>query len=353
MKKTLLFASLLTFSTAINAQTIRDTNVANLGDTIYSATDVAPSISLGTTGIGNTWDFSTLLINSRDTIHFSSPSTIPCAITSFSTASYKMKQDTLMVFLEKNVSKLELLGISDGTFCAPSQNPETFIEFPSTYGSTFSDTTLTQKELTGAQAATLPGVPSTAAVADSVKFVSTTNVSSNFNASGSLTTPFGVFNCIRQYLVRYTKTDVYGKGALTGGVYTILTTINDTAYSHQYWSDNSKAKFPLVTYDIDAAGNLTGDVSWTTKFVNSSATSISEIEKRTISIYPNPVQNTLTIDNQDAINAVSIMDITGKVVFRSENRNDKTLNVDFLNKGIYIISIETDTYLGTSKFIKQ
>ena len=72
-----------------------------------------------------------------------------------------------------------------------------------------------------------------------------------------------------------------------------------------------------------------------------------------ISIFPNPVQNTLTIDNQDAINAITIMDITGKVVFRSENRNDKTLNVDFLNKGIYIISIETDTYLGTSKFIKQ
>ena len=47
------------------------------------------------------------------------------------------------------------------------------------------------------------------------------------------------------------------------------------------------------------------------------------------------------------------MDITGKVVYRTENQNKKTLNVDFLNKGIYILSVETDTYIGTTKFIKQ
>ena len=64
-------------------------------------------------------------------------------------------------------------------------------------------------------------------------------------------------------------------------------------------------------------------------------------------------ENTLTINNQDVINSISIMDVTGKVVYKTEKQNIKTLNVDFLNKGIYILSIETDSYFGTTKFIKQ
>ena len=347
MKKILLFTSILSFSTAMNAQTINSTNIVDYGDTIFSATDNSASISLGTAGTGNTWNFSGLLTNSIDTIAFYHPFHVAgnAATTAFPYSTHAIKEDTNYVFLQRDANSLQLLGLSTGTIHVPSQDPETVITFPSTYGTAYLDTARTTTTVSGAAV----GQP----LADSVKVISITFVESDFDASGTLTTPYGIFSSIRQNLRRQTKTDTYAKGALTGGTYTLITSELDTAYSHQYWSDAATAKFALVTYDIDASGALTGDVSWIRGMTELNNTGEKELERKSISIFPNPVQNTLTIDNQDAINAITIMDITGKVVFRSENRNDKTLNVDFLNKGIYIMSIETDTYLGTSKFIKQ
>lgn len=347
MKKIILFTSLFAFSFASKAQTINQTNVVDYGDTLFSATDNAPSLSLGAAGTGNTWNFSGLLTNSIDTIVFYHPYYVAgnAATTTFPTASHAIKEDTNFVFLQKDANSLELLGLSNGTIHVASQDSETVITFPSSYGTTFLDTAITKTTVSGAAV----GQP----LADSIKVESVTFIDSDFDASGTLTTPYGIFSTIRQNLRRETKTETYAKGALTGGVYTLVSSELDTAYSHQYWSDNAAAKFPLVTYDLDKNGNLTGSVSWIMRMVELNNTSTKELEKKSISIFPNPVNNALTINNQDAINSVSIMDITGKIVFRSENRNDKTLNVDFLKKGIYILTVESDTYIGTTKFIKQ
>ncbi|MDB4088496.1 T9SS type A sorting domain-containing protein [Flavobacteriales bacterium] len=346
MKKILLFAGVLTLTSAVNAQTINDSNLVEFGDTIFNAIDNSPSISLGTTGTGNNWNFSGLLTNSVDTVVFYHPGQVAgnAATTTFPTASLASKEDTNYIFLEKNSASLQLLGLSNGTIHVASENYETIITFPSSFGTTFLDTAKTQTVVSGATA----GYPSV----DSVRVVSTTYINSNFDASGSLTTPFGVFSCIRQYLIRATTDVVYAKISGFWNPSPIVTQ-NNTAYSHQYWSDAATAKFPLVSYDLTSAGALSGSVSWTKGLTVYNNTGTKELDKKTISIYPNPVQNTLNIDNQDAINSVSIMDITGKVVYRTENQNKKTLNVDFLNKGIYILSVETDTYIGTTKFIKQ
>ena len=344
MKKTLLFAGLLSINFVMNAQTINDTNIAEYGDTIFNAIDNSPSISLGTTGAGNTWNFSGLITNSIDTVVFYHPYFVAgnAANSTFPLATHAIKEDTNFVFLHKKSASLELIGLSNGTTHVASENSETVITFPSSYGTTFNDVARTQTVVSGATA----GYP-----VDSVRVMSSTVINSDFNASGSLTTPLGVFSAIRQYLIRTTRDTVYAKISGFWNPSPIVTQQN-TAYSHQYWSDAVNAKFPLVSYDLTSAGALSGTVSWTRGVVELNNVGTKELERKSISIYPNPVQNTLTIDNLDAINKIIITDITGKIVFKSEKNNQKTLTVDFLNKGIYILTIETDTYIGTTKFIK-
>ena len=352
MKKTLLFASLLSINFAVNAQTITESNIASVGDSIIMAIDNSPSISIGTNTTGNTWNFSSLLNNSTDTTVFISPATAPGG-SNFPASNLSFLQDVnnpavtgkANTFLTKSSTSLQLDGISDGTIYGKHQDPETVITFPSSFGTSFTDAALIIATVTGAQV----GQP----VADSVKIKSITNITSTFNASGTLTTPYGIFPAIRQYTIRETIDTIWAKGLLTGGNYIVGSTSKDTTYSHQYYSDNANTKFPIVTYNVTKAGVLTGDASWMLAYSSGNTTGANELEVKSISIYPNPVQNTLTINNQDVINSISIMDVTGKVVYKTEKQNIKTLNVDFLNKGIYILSIETDSYFGTTKFIKQ
>jgi endo-1,4-beta-xylanase len=69
-----------------------------------------------------------------------------------------------------------------------------------------------------------------------------------------------------------------------------------------------------------------------------------------IKIYPNPVDDYLTIKGKD-IRGIKILDISGKnirSVFESE-----TFSVQDLNKGVYILKIEYDSYIEMRKFMKR
>lgn len=345
MKKTLLFLGVISMGLSSLSQTITSANIAILGDTIYQAEDAAPSINLGTTGTGNNWNFSSLLTNNRDTTIFYGPLNTPCAASTFTNPTHSFKQDTNLAFLSVTTSSIELIGISNGTICVASQDPETTITFPSSFGTTFLDTARTTTTVSGASV----GQP----LADSVKIVNVTYIESDFNASGTLTTAYGIFACIRQDLERKTTTDFYAKGVLTGGVFTLLSTEKDTAYSHQYWSDAANVKFPLVSYDVDASGNLTGSVIFTTGFSPNNYSSIIENEIKTLSVYPNPATNQLTIDNQDQVNTITITDLRGKMVYSSNQLTTNTVDIEFLTNGIYVLTISTDSYIGTARFVKQ
>lgn len=344
MKKLMIvFGSFLLVTTSIS-QTITSANIVNLGDTVFNAIDVSPSVNIGTAGTGNTWNFGTLLANGRDTIVFSNPNTISCASTSFSSASYKFAQDTNFGFLEKSSSSLQLLGLSNGSICVASQNPETVIEFPSTYGSTFTDVAMTQTVVSGADA----GFPA----ADSIRVNSTTNILSNFDASGTLTTPMGIFSCIRQNLERRTTSLVYAKISGFWNPSPILTQ-NDTAYSHQYWSDATNAKYPLISYDIDASGSLTGQIVWMTRYASNPTSGIDEKEVLSVSIFPNPALDFITIESKDPVTKATIFDVSGKMILSKENPKGNRMEIQELPKGVYFLRVETESVVGNAKFIKE
>lgn len=346
MKKTLLFLGAISIGLSSLSQTITSANIAVLGDTIYQAEDVAPSINIGTTGTGNVWDFSSLLTNNRDTTIFFDPNIISCSANTFNNPTHSFKQDTNTAFLTVSPTSIELVGISNGTICVASQDSETTITFPSSFGTTYLDTARTTTTVSGSSLGQLPGV-------DSVKVISVSYIESDFNASGTLTTAYGIFTSIRQDLERKTTTELYIKGLITGGIFTLFSTETDTAYSHQYWSNAANAKFPLVSYDVTATGVLTGSVIFTTGFSSNVNTSIKENEIKTISVYPNPAKDQLTIDNHEAINNLTVTDLRGKVIYSSNQITSNTIDINFLSKGMYVLTISTDSYTGTARFIKQ
>ncbi len=78
-----------------------------------------------------------------------------------------------------------------------------------------------------------------------------------------------------------------------------------------------------------------------------------------IKVYPNPAQNTITIEGADAFQGdieITIFDVTHKKVVQIQNlvsSNSPQLNISNLRSGVYFIEIQTSTNTFKTKFIKM
>ena len=81
----------------------------------------------------------------------------------------------------------------------------------------------------------------------------------------------------------------------------------------------------------------------------------NEFQKNGISVYPNPASAELFVKNENNIelSAIKITDLTGKTV-AYQNSQLSSINISNLSKGMYFVTIETQTgNTFTSKIIKQ
>ena len=78
------------------------------------------------------------------------------------------------------------------------------------------------------------------------------------------------------------------------------------------------------------------------------------INNNKFSIFPNPVNSVLTIQNLDnkVIDKISITDLTGKKVLE-QNNNSNSINVEKLQNGMYLLQISTTEENSVIKFIKN
>ncbi len=71
-------------------------------------------------------------------------------------------------------------------------------------------------------------------------------------------------------------------------------------------------------------------------------------------VYPNPAFNTLNIDiNINEINNISIYSLDGKLVKKLPNNTSKTIDISNLNDGLYLIQINTNENVYSTKFMKK
>lgn len=70
----------------------------------------------------------------------------------------------------------------------------------------------------------------------------------------------------------------------------------------------------------------------------------------TLSIYPNPVKNTTSIQYNSTIDSLELYDITGKLV---QTFYSKQLNLEHLNSGVYLAKIKKNNTSIIKKIVKE
>jgi hypothetical protein len=89
------------------------------------------------------------------------------------------------------------------------------------------------------------------------------------------------------------------------------------------------------------------------KFKSPSNLATEEFINSKITIYPNPVSNTLFIStNNSVIDAIIIYSLTGKKVL-GNSKGLNSIDVSILSKGLYFMEIYTDAGRSVKKFIKK
>lgn len=127
---------------------------------------------------------------------------------------------------------------------------------------------------------------------------------------------------------------------------TVAVNLNLSAYLGQ---PNVIIKFQYTANDADAVS--VDDV------VISGTLSNSDFVASKLSVYPNPVNNVVTVYNAGTVlmNKISITDINGRIVKTAsyEGVSETQLNISDLNAGIYFMNIDTNEGIATKKIVKN
>lgn len=99
---------------------------------------------------------------------------------------------------------------------------------------------------------------------------------------------------------------------------------------------------------VEGWGNAMGvyDISINANYLNTEELSFDQMN-----VIPNPATNEIMISNFDG--ELTIMDLSGKVVFKQSAYNKEKIDISQLENGLYTIILNKDGASSTKKFIKQ
>jgi hypothetical protein len=124
------------------------------------------------------------------------------------------------------------------------------------------------------------------------------------------------------------------------GTYPTVALFPDSA-GNGYYNGTDGENYNTGTYLID-------------DFKFASSLSTSKFDKASLKMYPNPVKNKLNIEANGSIQKVSVYNVLGQEVMSvSPKSNTTSLQTNQLKIGIYIVKIDIDGVIRTSKFLKE
>ncbi len=77
---------------------------------------------------------------------------------------------------------------------------------------------------------------------------------------------------------------------------------------------------------------------------------VNDVDFKELTLYPNPVENSLNIVSDDEIEKIEIYDVQGRKINVEKMKNN--INFTTFNKGIYFLKIFTKNRVSTNKVIK-
>ena len=331
MKKLFCLLVVSGLATTSNAQiTITQVDMPSVGSVVVQAFDSTSFLNAGSGGVNQTWNFSSLQNHGEDTITFTNPSWTPYG-SFFSGSNLAIltadQYDTSCTYLTVNSTGLSF----DGQMSSFNQGGAVqfipgvkFIGLPATYQSSYNGSS------------SFDFSAAIDSMGDSVRFKEIYNYDSEIDGWGSVTTPLGSFNSLRQHFSIDRIDSSWAYTSFTGWQFYGVDTNSSDEY--RWWANN--VKFPIVEMTIDGNGNLDGEIAWLK--VQPTQSGIYETSSMAdVSLFPNPAANEINIiSTVSKANSVIILDGIGRQMNKIslENLSLKINTADYSN-GIYLYQI--------------
>lgn len=327
--------------------TVTDTDLIDVGDIIYQATDTVPGsiISPGNSGANQTWDFSSLQVMELDTLEFISPSGTPFA-SMHPTANLCLDDDDEFLYIQKTASGVLIVG----TDAIPITLP--LLPLPLTYGmsQSFGPTVVLDTAMANSffpDSIALFMTSGQAQQLDSFGVQIEIQTDFDVDAYGIVSIPLGTYDVLRLRTNQITTTNFFGYctdtlfGGTGSGWYPMPSQIFPTEVevitSYQWWTNNSAVRFAVAEMNIDSVGNVE-DVSFLTIPQTSS---VSNLESIKVNVYPNPTSTDIMITTDLTNCSYNLIDVKGSKLLYNEFNNSIIINLSSYPSGIYFLQIYT------------
>lgn len=370
MKKFLLLLSGISMLSVTQAQTITSADFGNIGDSYQLGTDATPGVGPGASGSGQTWNFTTFTTETLDTLHFIDPTTAPNG-SDFPSSNIATESDQGIFFMEKTSAYVKNDGVV-GTFAFITAsvvfNPGLdIIQFPASLGTNF--TTHSTADII-----TYVGIDTTILgcniVLDSIWVKRTADFDVNFDASGEVVLPIGVFpNSLRSYTEQRSVDSIfiYAPNPIVcafppvnipqGWSFADPTLVAfaglgtnpalDTTRIYTWYATGEK--FSVCAMDVDYAGNPTS-VRFKSDYAQYTM-SVNEPFTVETSLYPNPAGDNIRISATESLagNMFMVFDVNGRKIFSQQITDDGNINTSSLNQGVYLYMVSDQQNKPVSK----
>ena len=287
---------------------------------------MSPSLNEGTSGIDQTWDFSSLADDLQTTDYAASEVSITpfgneFPMANVATTSLDFSGNEVYSYFTNNDSLYTTWGYETFTDKLIYSNPRDILHFPFTFGDSFSDTYY---------GSLLVGYNSGI-------------VEISADAYGVLMLPTGTFHdCLRVREIRY--------DTLAAGPSPIIS--SDTSF--KYYVPNYPEPLCQVNHHHLSDGFSFDEIYW--QNISPNAVASINIESA-LSVFPNPCNDQVKISipalNEKA--TITIHDITGRVMTKKDQitGNDILVNTSSFKEGVYLVSIEAANRKFLSSFVVE
>ena len=158
---------------------------------------------------------------------------------------------------------------------------------------------------------------------------------------GVITTPYGTFNALR---IKHEVSRVDSFLVAIPNLPLTWIAIPTLTRQYEWWTNNEKAPILKISTIVIDGNEIISFVKYKDIVRDfSQSANLNELNKGQISVFPNPVYEDLNIVNDGTVEKIEVTDLQGKRVLSFENLNLNLNKIDISNleKGSYIIQIET------------
>jgi hypothetical protein len=352
MKKTLLTGFTLLSLSIFSQITINSSDVYVSGERVINFDQNNPQLDPGTAGANQVYDFNFMFEDNRDTVLYAYPNlTANASAFPTSTVVSISSFDSTTIYLINNGTSLEVNGMIMPIPQIPvpgvikASNNLTQMTFPSTFQTVFTDDAAMSSN-------SIPFYQEISAdplvYVDSMRINIAITRTSVIDGWGTIITPSGTFVGLRQKTMDIQTITI--EANMFGTIFGVIVPLGfqpfpggdiiDTTFTYTYLA-NKTLTSPLIIAEIetDFAGNITS-----ASYAEVAPPIIlgqNEINKdKNFEIYPNPVNDNLSIVSETEIEKVEVFNMDGRLV---KTNTYKSKNISFsmneLNAGNYLVRI--------------